>query len=74
MEPASKALWPFVCAPDTLQMRATAKEFNDTRKYEPRGEPFLFLMRREPDPTEAVPPRHVSTKVFFFAQPAFRQK
>ena len=60
----------FLNVPEILQMHATDQEFNYASKYGPYCELFFFLMRRETDPTEAVPPRHVSNEsLAFFAQP-----
>ena len=51
-------------------MRATVQEFHDATKYGPYFELFFFLMRRETDSTEHVPPRRVSTEsLLYFAQP-----
>ena len=53
-----------MCVPEVLHMRATAREFNDATKYSPFCELFFFLVRRETNPTDPVPHRHVSTESF----------
>ena len=56
----------FLNVPDILHVRVTAQEFDDATKYDLFCENFFFLVRREKDPTEPVPARHVSTQSFFF--------
>ena len=36
--PALEALWSFMCVPDIVHMRVTAREFNDTMKCGTYGE------------------------------------
>ena len=53
-----------------LQMRVTAKEFNDTKKDGPYRELLFFLLRHETDLIKAIPPRHVSTESHFLLRSA----
>ena len=50
-------VWPYMCIPEILQLRATAQEVNDATKYGPYCELFFFFMTLEPEP-------HVSTEAF----------
>ena len=52
-------------ARDIVQMRVVSKEFDDTQRYGPCGDLFFFLLRRETEPTDAIPTltdEHVSTE------------
>ena len=49
--------------PEIVQMRVTAQQHDDATKHGPYCE--LFLVRRETDPTEPVPARHVGTESLF---------
>ena len=53
-------MWLLLDGPATLQMRATAPEFNDATMYGPYCELLFFLMHHETDLTEPV--RHVRTE------------
>ena len=64
-----EAFWPFMSAPDILQMRVTFHEFSDTKKYGLHGELFSFLLRRETSPMEAARPRHEHLMFFSFSRP-----
>ena len=68
--PSWEAMQPFSNVPEIAQMRATAQAFHDATKYGPYCELFFFSMRRETDPTEPIPARHVSTESLFFLRPA----
>ena len=59
--PLWQSLWPRLNALDVSRVRATAKSFNDAKKYGRHAELFFILlqnMRRETDPKE---PGHVNT-------------
>ena len=64
--PVWETLWLCMCALDVLQMRATAKEFNDAKMCGLHAELFFFFLRLGTDPIE---PRHVSTASLFSPQP-----
>ena len=68
--PSLEAKCLFRDVPEILQMCGTAQESNDATKYGPYCELSIFLMRRETDPTELAPVRHMSTGSLFFLRPA----
>ena len=42
-------MWPYLNVPEILQMRGTARKFNDTTKYGPYCELFFVLVHHETD-------------------------
>ena len=64
-----EALLPCMCALHILQIRVTAKEFNDAKKCRPHADLYFFSLRQMRCETDPIEPRHVNIFTFPCAQP-----
>ena len=45
--PPWEAVWPFMCDPEILQRRVTARKWNDAGRFGPYCEFFFFMVTHE---------------------------
>ena len=50
-QPNWEGVWPYLDPWDSVCLRTASMEWNVPRKYGPHGEPFFFLIKKEPATT-----------------------